>query len=715
MTMQDSVHRPGSLGLTSVTLLVLISIMGGMTVACSAMAGEVPKKAEIPELPRSSRPIILSVEEIAAAKRKAAEHDWAKSFLDGIIARGEKLLATEIDVPDKGGQWTHYYSCPDHGARLKTVSPTEHECPIDGRVFTGWPYDDVVISFRHRRNLDAISTLGMAYAFTGEEKYAERVRALLLAYAEKYAGYELHNTRGQVSKSAGRIFAQTLDEAVTIIKAATGYDLVRGSNCFTASDRESIEEKFFRASVETIRRNRAGKSNWQSWHNGAIAVVAVALRDTSLLDAAINGDHGFLFQMDESVLDDGMWYEGAVAYHFYALSAHAYVLEAARHAGVDLYRLETVRKMFDGPLAQLYPDLTYPAINDSDRRSIHEARASYELAFARYGDARYAAPISGRDTVNALLYGAESIPAASLPRLPSANLEATGLAALRSWTDPPVTVMLDYGPHGGGHGHPDKLNLMVFALGDELVPDPGRLAYSVPAHQTWYKQTVSHNTVVVDEKSQAACEGTLLAFQTGDAAHIVRASSTEAYPGVVLDRTVALTDDYVLDLVVVNSEDEHTYDLVYHVRGKFEPEFDLEPAEGWPESVPGYSHFSSVRKGHPRTPFTARWISENGMLKMTFCADRNVEAICADGLGNPPQEVVPAIMLRVSGRKAAFAALIEPLTPNGQSTRRVKLGTDKEWIKANVEGERSNDVLSVMPVKFVSIAGGVPVVRFEKR
>jgi len=689
--------------------LTLLLVVPGV---CDTRHGEQHKGVEIPELPQSSRPLLLSSEEIALAKRKSAEHDWAKTLLDDIVSQAESLVASEIDVPDKGGQWTHYYSCPDHGARLKTVSPTEHKCPIDGRVFTGWPYDDVVISFRHRHNLAAISTLGMAYALTGEEKYAERVRALLLAYAEKYEGYELHNTRGEISRSAGRMFAQTLDESVAIIQAAIGYDLVRGSNCFSAAERKEIEERFFRSSIETIRRNRAGRSNWQSWHNGAIAVVAVALRDTSLLEDAINGDQGFLYQMDESVLEDGMWYEGSIAYHFYALSAHTHLLEAARHAGVDLYRLDTVRKMFDGPLAQLYPDMTYPAINDSDRGSIYGARGSYELAFARYRDARYAAPISKRDTINALLYGAESIPKVSLPRLPSANLEATGLAALRSWAEPPITVMLDYGPHGGGHGHPDKLNVMLFALGDELMPDPGRLAYSVPAHRTWYKQTVSHNTIVVDEKSQAACKGTLLAFETGDEADIVRAATDEAYPGVVLDRTVALTDGYVLDLVVVNSEEEHTYDLAYHVRGRFEPDFDLEPAQGWRESVPGYCHFSNVRKGRPAMPFTARWVSDNGIVKMTFCADRDIEVICADGLGNPPQEVVPTVILRAFGRHVVFAALIEPLAAGRRSARTISLVPRETGTSLQVEDERGIAGLSVLPV---AANGAVPLVRFERR
>ena len=34
------------------------------------------------------------------------------------------------------------------------------------------------------------------------------------------------------------------------------------------------------------------------------------------------------------------------------------------------------------------------------------------------------------------------------------------------------SLLLDYGPNRS-HGHPDKLSLDLYALGDQLIPDPG--------------------------------------------------------------------------------------------------------------------------------------------------------------------------------------------------------------------------------------------------
>ena len=93
-----------------------------------------------------------------------------------------------------------------------------------------------------------------------------------------------------------------------------------------------IEQDLLRAAVAVITRNNAGKSNWQSWHNAAIGAVGFALNDRALIDRALDDPkNGFRFQMRESVMPDGAWYEGAWGYHFFALDPHLYLAEAAYH------------------------------------------------------------------------------------------------------------------------------------------------------------------------------------------------------------------------------------------------------------------------------------------------------------------------------------------------------------------------------------------------
>ena len=97
---------------------------------------------------------------------------------------------------------------------------------MDGEIFTGDPYDAVVIGQQHQRIANAARDLGLAYQFTGESKYARQAAAILLDYAGKYASYPRHTTTGKDAVGGGKVLAQTLDESVWLIPLAWGYDLV---------------------------------------------------------------------------------------------------------------------------------------------------------------------------------------------------------------------------------------------------------------------------------------------------------------------------------------------------------------------------------------------------------------------------------------------------------------------------------------------------------
>ena len=104
-------------------------------------------------------------------------------------------------------------------------------------------------------------------------------------------------------------------------------------------------------------------------------------------------------------------------------------------------------------------------------------------------------------------------------------MPATGYAVLRSQPDgdgqpSPATeqyALLKYGLHGGGHGHPDKLGLTLYAQGSRLAPDLGTPGYGIDLFQGWYRQTISHNTVILDGLSQRRARVGALPF--GPMAH----------------------------------------------------------------------------------------------------------------------------------------------------------------------------------------------------
>ncbi|HWQ54327.1 MAG TPA: hypothetical protein VN442_11620, partial [Bryobacteraceae bacterium] len=134
---------------------------------------------------------------IDAAKQKAARQPWAKAALDDLLAGAERALAAPLTIPERGGQWPHWYSCKKDGVTLETVTPTEHRCPRCGEVYRGDPYDAVVLYHVHTRNARAARDMGLAYRFTGRAEFAGRAAEILLGYAARYGTYRLHNVRDE--------------------------------------------------------------------------------------------------------------------------------------------------------------------------------------------------------------------------------------------------------------------------------------------------------------------------------------------------------------------------------------------------------------------------------------------------------------------------------------------------------------------------------------
>jgi hypothetical protein len=244
-----------------------------------------------------------------------------------------------------------------------------------------------------------------------------------------------------------------LNESIWLIDIAWAYDFVLGANIGTAEEHKKVEEKLLRPSVETIKRYRAKMSNWQTWHNAGMLAAALAMKDETLVNEVLNDPEcGVYFQMKNSILQDGAWYEGTWSYHFYSVSALLKTTEAARRSGIDLYTPE-VKKALEIPLKCVMPDGHLPAINDGTDSGIPAWH--YEIASTRYDSPAFQDVIATQERkgLEALIVGIDQ-PKKHPDALSSAILDASGLAILRRGEQ---YITLDFGPHGGGHGHLDKL------------------------------------------------------------------------------------------------------------------------------------------------------------------------------------------------------------------------------------------------------------------
>jgi hypothetical protein len=154
------------------------------------------------------------------------------------------------------------------------------------------------------------------------------------------------------------------------------------------------------------------------------------------------------------------------------------------------------------------------------------------------------------------------------------------------------------------------LQIDLFAFGDVLMPSPGiNFPYADnPLLPNWYKTTVAHNTLVVDQGVQIFHEHNryqpdVRADQTvygpAETMGLQRAWTDSAYPGVRMDRSVFINSRYLADLFSAVSEKPHTYDLAWHIRGAPTSDLALAPTP-FPDPVPvGYNQLTNVRQSEP--------------------------------------------------------------------------------------------------------------------
>jgi len=626
------------------------------------MEGKI-KASELPPHPR----LLLNRKGIEELKARIERYEWAKAEWERIRRNADRLLAEVVELPPRGGNWWHWYACPKHGAALHTGRKIgewrwQHICPVDGEVFLGDPdhpdrdYDGCVISGIHHRYSRAVRDLGVAYQITGDERYARKAREILLAYADRYLNYPLHTIRGESKIGGGRVGPQTLDESTWLIPICQGMDLIWEK--LSEDDRREIAQKLLLpAAKEVILPHKIGVHNIQCWKNSAVGSVGFLLGDEELIEEAIyNPDRGYWRQMRDGVLPDGVWWEGAWGYHFYTLSALWSLAEAARNCGIDLH-CDQLKNMFDAPLRFAMPNLHLPAFNDSSEVDLRGHASIYELAFARYHDPLYVKLIRSSDRRNdfALWFGVGELPGGEEIKWRSINYPRSGYCILaRGSGDGATWLCLKYGPHGGGHGHPDKLNFVLYAKGEIIAPDPGTSRYGVPIRSGWYRTTIAHNTLTVDERSQRPAEGRCIIFGTDGEVDYVVAEAGEIYEGVRFIRTAVLIGDNTLLFIdQVRCDGERTLDLAYHNRGSW-----IRPAAGkaWTlPDKPGYRYLRSAIIANGDEGIELRISTGEGRkIGITLMGGERTDVITATGVGRHLEDRVPMVIFRRHTEATAY-------------------------------------------------------------
>jgi len=685
--------------------------------------------------------LFLSQSDIAARKQLAQQQPWARASLDlllkeaeGFPASYEKRFGTpDAAPPPEGGAWLHWYACPESGRPLQFRPPDQNICPDTGKNFIGYPYDHVVYQLRNDALAEAAVASALAYQFTKKRVYAQNAANILKDYAHVYPTYKLHDINNKPGPNGGMAYAQTLDESIWLIKIAWTYDLIRDANVLTASEKQSIEHDVLRASAAVVlKAHKEPTMNIQSWINAGAAAVGFTLNDQPLITEAIDGPIGFRYQMKHFV-HEGFWAEGAWGYQFYAMRALTMAAQMASRKGMDLWKQEpNLLALFHSPLGVLLPDGSLPAFNDSGSPDLYGQSFLYEVAYAATRDPMLLNVIEhgARGDREAFLFGAPQLPKAAAPRLTSAVFPEAGYATLRSSTSD-LTAVMKFGPHGGGHGHYDKLNFVLFSHGITLAEDPGTHFYGLPIHKEWDAMTIAHNTISVDGQRQAQASGKLLDWHIGDGWTAVTADAGPVYTEASLQRTILLTSGYVLIIDRCESKDgkPHTFDWAYHNvgAGSLTRALAMKPYSF--TTVNGYQRLLNVMHGATAADVGLRFIAErqpsavssesNSPAATYDSAPRHTSTDVAHAhltlqmLGVTTTEVftgtapsrespasIPFIIARRIGTSVTFATLLTTtgqISSDGNTTPHLRETLDGSFV---VETAQGMDSFSIEGLKF---------------
>ena len=463
----------------------------------------------------------------------------------------------------------------------------------------------------HGKLMNVMHALGRAHLITGDERYAHKALVLLHRFAEVYPemDYGAQSRYGALMRAQGKDYpgkvVNHIWETDFVTALTEAYDA-----CWDTIDRDAQLQRTtgktgqeIRAFIEANLLEDAIDAYFQGkirgnfgMHQSALAHLGIVRQhgeQEKWFDLLMNESSpsypllGLNFALHNVVFRDGFSLETSSHYNSLwvrKISEYASILQKT---GRKPFEIPKLRRIYDAVLAMIVTRAHNPSIGDGgsvwggifqlDPASFQTAYRQYrDPRYLRYLFAMYGPPKDGGFTTFESLFHppivGEDSPTTmptTHPAQPSRLLDGYGMGFLNNKADS-VGVALYYGLIAG-HGHFDRLHFELFASGHPMMPDlgyPDAMNDFVPGIYTWSKNTVAHNTVVVDASRQTEnVPGTVEMFADGSFARVIDVSTKGTYPQCERYRRAMIMFDcgedqaYFIDVFSVTGGKQHDYSL----------------------------------------------------------------------------------------------------------------------------------------------------------
>jgi hypothetical protein len=446
-------------------------------------------------------------------------------------------------------------------------------------------------------------------------------------------------------------------------------------------------------------------------------MAGYVLGDKDLVDKALYSSKkdksgGYFRQLDLLFSPDGYYAEG-LYYVRYALMPFFYFAQVIENNQPELqifeYRNKILKNAFYSAMQLTNTNGAFLPINDAlkekDFRS-PEVVVALNMTYKLFG--RDASLLSIAREQNSVMLSAAGVEVAKglatlnkIPEFKRTSIEYTdggngnegGIGVLRFGPlDDQEFLVMKYTAHGLSHGHFDKLNLIFYDQGNEILQDYGAARFInvepkfggryLPETKSFTMQTIAHNTVTIDEQSHY--QGKMsIAEQYHPVRHfysiadsncqVMSAKASNVYKGVEMHRTMAMVKDerlnkpFIIDIFKIDTKDKHQYDLPFYYLGhlihtnvKYKAHDKERTIMG---KANGYQHLWKEAEGKADSGVKFSWLQGNRYYSVVTSADTSTQVFFTRiGAGDPNFNLrsEPGVIIRQNAASHVFASIVEP-------------------------------------------------------
>ena len=359
-------------------------------------------------------------------------------------------------------------------------------------------------------------TLGQAYAFSRDSRYADAFVTQLLGWIDANP------------PRVGINWASSLEVSYRAISWIWALQLF--------ADAPQLTDEVLLIAIESLRRHATHINRYLSTYYSPNTHLTGEALGLFYLGTALplfersrrwrtTGWDILREQLFRQVRNDGTYFEQALYYHRYTadIYQHALMLADANGWPRDAAVWERAERLVEFLVHAVHPDGTVPLVGDDDGGRLmrldalatRDARPTLATGAALFGRSDMRSVAGG--AVEECLWLLGDVGASALASRPavaptggSRAFRDGGFFVMRDgWETTSTWALIDGGPHGSlncGHAHADALSMEVATGGCTVLADAGTFSYTGEERVT-FRETAAHNTVTVDGESSSVVGG----------------------------------------------------------------------------------------------------------------------------------------------------------------------------------------------------------------